>query len=224
MPVAAPNRLDPAPFRAWVARKLGARGPKDALGELADSIEAHELARDLGLEERQLFRWRFENQTLDRLAVEEALHRVDVGIWEVYLDLPEPQADSKPFGPQPGAGCKLSDEQLRVLHRLHIEREFSVRELGRQIYRQVGYVSADAAVFGIRNGFRRLGLEVTWRHPSKLATSPRCTFEKRDGERCIAHPLRGEEFCWPHHPDNREEAARRADRVRPLRIYIKAAA
>ena len=56
-----------------------------------------------------------------------------------------------------GVWGKLSDDQLRLLHKLHMEGA-SMRELGRRIYRQVGYASAKAAAVSISHGWRRLGL------------------------------------------------------------------
>lgn len=34
-----------------------------------------------------------------------------------------------------------------------------------------------------------------------------CRFQKDNGERCRATPMRGEDFCFWHHPEHTEEAA-----------------
>jgi len=62
-------------------------------------------------------------------------------------------------GKQPGKWGKLSDEQLRLLYRFHLERESSVRELARAIADSAGYASEGSAVEGIRGGWKRLGLK-----------------------------------------------------------------
>lgn len=58
-----------------------------------------------------------------------------------------------------GKWGKLRDEQLRLLHRFHLEREASIRELAREISAQAGYASEGSALEGIRAGWKRLGLE-----------------------------------------------------------------
>lgn len=61
--------------------------------------------------------------------------------------------------PDTAAKHKLTDEQLRALHLLHVREGVSVRELGRRIYRRAGYRSAKSAAMGVLGGWRRLGLE-----------------------------------------------------------------
>ena len=211
--------LDPQPFRDWVNARVAfpTRAP-ESLGEFAGATGTDRLARELGLEDRELYRWRFENQTLDRLAVEEALEHADVSMAAVYPDLPEWPRIKGSLGPPPGFRSKLTDDQIRVLHRLHTEREMSIRELGRRIYEQAGYRSPDAAVFGIRRGFRRLCLTATWRHPSTLATTAprRCTETKTNGEPCEAFAEEGSELCWPH--ANRDLARERIAAANDVRI------
>ncbi|HEX5591976.1 MAG TPA: hypothetical protein VFX35_01365 [Solirubrobacterales bacterium] len=221
--MAASRRLDPAPFREWCNEQIVTEGT-DELGGYARVFTAGDLALKLGTSQRSLYRWLHESTWLDRPEIEAALDHAGIHLWELYPDLPEPEPLVGPQGPQPGAGSKLSDEQVRVLHRLHVERELSIRELGRRIYAQVGYFSEDAAVFGIRSGFRRLGLEAKWRHPTTLATvaDRYCKEDKADGERCGAFAMRGEEYCWPHHPDNRDAAAASIARANAARSAVAA--
>jgi transcriptional regulator with XRE-family HTH domain len=211
--------LDPSPFRKWCEARI-APDPKEwsgAIGELAGRVTAEQLAEDLGISERRLYAWRFENKGLDLELLEDALHRAGVELRALYPDPPEREAprDPRPMGPPPGLGSKLSDEQVRVLHRLHIERGLSLRELGRRLYRQLGYATDEAATFGIRNGFRRLGLEAQWRHPTKLETTPRCVDLKANGEPCGGLRIKGSDKCFPHaYPEKARQSIQVASAAR----------
>lgn len=121
------------------------------------------------------------------------------------------------------SNAKLTDSQIRALHMLHIKGGMSISELARRTWKQAGFKNPAAAITGIRVGFRRLYLPIEKRHPSTLPHLPRCEFVKQDGCRCGAYPLEGEQFCFPHHPDNRERARLSAARARQVR-YAEAAA
>ncbi len=53
----------------------------------------------------------------------------------------------------------LTDDQLRILHAMHVERKTTVRELGRAILATTKYASEGSAVEGIRGGWKRLGFK-----------------------------------------------------------------
>lgn len=123
---------------------------------------------------------------------------------------------------------KLTDDQVRVLHSYHL-RGVSAAELGRRIYRKVGYASPASAQMGILEGFRRLGLD---RRPQPEATSlanrgrslyedspgtadraaykrwwrrkqgraRKCAGVTGTGEPCGKWAAPGSEFCWLHAP------------------------
>lgn len=91
MKVADP--LDPVPFRRWAdawieryragddgATKILEGGGTTALGLALFPDDTEETGA------RKLWRWRFENQVLDRGAVEAALDNLDLFLWEVYDD------------------------------------------------------------------------------------------------------------------------------------------
>jgi hypothetical protein len=100
------------------------------------------------------------------------------------------------------ADAKLSDEQLRLLHRAHVERDVSIRELGRMVWRQTGFTSASAAGRAIARGFVRLHLPsrspTESRDLAKLRGYARCQGVKTNGEQCESFALRGDHLCWPH--------------------------
>lgn len=61
-------------------------------------------------------------------------------------------------GRKPGSGSKLSDDQLRALHRVHIEQNRSINDLARDIYQKAGYRTPHACAVSISGGFKRLNL------------------------------------------------------------------
>jgi hypothetical protein len=97
---------------------------------------------------------------------------------------------------------KLTDRQLRVLHRVHMERGISIRELGRMVGDQAGYASAAAAARAISRGFARLHLPARTSFASRLATMvrgyDRCEEVKATGERCESFAMAGSDLCWHH--------------------------
>jgi hypothetical protein len=232
--------LDPQPFRDWYAEQE------------AKGFQGEEIARRFGLDSRTLRRWRRESTHIRCGELEDALMNSDLSLWDIYPELVEevesgegfcracderaatvegrcvwcdtPIDQSKRNGPPPGFGCHLTDDQLLKLHRLHLEGGVSIRELGRRIQVVAGYRTPGAAEFGIRNGFKRLFLERVWRHPTSLRTLSRCREVKEDGSACDAFPVCGENYCWPHHPDNRERAAARMVRATDLRLGREVAA
>lgn len=75
-------------------------------------------------------------------------------------------------GRRPGQGCRLTDDQLRVLHAAHVTHERSIRDLAAQVWERAGYASLKACLEGIRNGWRRLGLEYRGRvEATRLAST-----------------------------------------------------
>lgn len=76
------EQLDPQPFRDWVDERLGA--------DADDAATVKRLALALFPEDteetsaRKLHRWRFENKTLEKAEVADALHHADSALWEVY--------------------------------------------------------------------------------------------------------------------------------------------
>jgi len=97
---------------------------------------------------------------------------------------------------------KLTDDQLRVLYRLHIERGRSIRELGRLVWRQAGFASPLAAGRAISRGFARLHLPARSctesRQLAKQRGYARCEELKANGEHCESFALVGDRLCWPH--------------------------
>jgi hypothetical protein len=77
--------LDPTPFRSWCDSRLtDGEGRADEIGEAAARYTVTELAADLGVGERRLWRWRNDVVTIERCDLEDALHRAGSALWEVY--------------------------------------------------------------------------------------------------------------------------------------------
>lgn len=117
------------------------------------------------------------------------------------------------------ADSKLTDDQLRLLHRMHSERGASIRELGRIVADQAGFASTAAAARAITRGFDRLHLPARSCFESRLMTMasgyPRCEEIRTNGERCGGFRLPGSDRCWSHHPEHREKARASALRNSP---------
>lgn len=207
------EQLDPQPFRDWVDSRLRPVSDKDVFGIDEVVVTVEQLARELGLGDRRLWRWRYEVKSLERIEVEEALHKADVGFWEVYPDA----APVTITGPSRlGQGSKLSDDQVRRLYELH-EAGASIRELGRRLWRPAGYRSLGAAEKGIRRGFARLGLPPLGR-PG--LSHRRCrgikTWWPNKGARCRRAPVLGSDFCREHDPTRRDEVVATLDHAREV--------
>lgn len=66
--------IDPEPFRRWCDAVIAdPRGP-----------DTNELAHELGVESRVLYRWRFESIQLERRRIEDALEHAGIPYWEIY--------------------------------------------------------------------------------------------------------------------------------------------
>lgn len=76
-------------------------------------------------------------------------------------------------GKTPGKWGKLSDEQLRTLHKLHREGGLSVRELGRRLYAtgRYGFASSKSAAMALSSGWKRLHLRARDRIESTILAS-----------------------------------------------------
>ena len=165
---------------------------------------------------RKVRRWR-EGAGTTLQDADALLTAVDVHLDEVPAGLlpadPAP-VDRDPGGVPKGYGAKLSDNKLRVLHRFHAERRVTVQALAREIWKSAGFASAESTSWSIRQGFRRLDLPVI-HHRAKAADARRCKEPNHRGEPCGSLPMRDEDVCWSHHPDNREMARANAMRNSP---------
>lgn len=61
-------------------------------------------------------------------------------------------------GRKPGDGRRVTDAQLRALHRAYQEQELSVRQLAEQVWERLGYTSARSCAESLHKGFRQLEL------------------------------------------------------------------
>ena len=236
--------LDPQPFREWCNERIDEGRPSDALGGYARHCGSEKLAARLGLDPRRLYAWRFENQHLDRLDLEEALERADCWISDLYPefaaetettitgycpgckdDVPadserrclwcETKVWKRRSGIEPGQQSFLSDSQLRALHRLH-QQGAPIRELGRRTWRAAGYASEGAAWKAIERGFRRLHLAAVRRQvaPDHFRCNGIKNRHPRKGERCPEFAMAGSTFCWAHDPARRAEVIEQMDAAR----------
>jgi hypothetical protein len=57
-----------------------------------------------------------------------------------------------------GSVRRLTEAQVRVLHRLYVDEQVSCRALGARVWQRAGYRSANSAAVAIDKAFRELGL------------------------------------------------------------------
>lgn len=212
------EQIDPQPFREWAEKRFIAhKGQTVALGAMA-RMSKGEFAQSLGLDDRVLDRWLKENVTLDRRAVEDALNLAGYAIWDVYADL-SPLPDEEGPVMRRRADAKLTEDQVHVLYRMHVERGVSIRRLGRTIWEQCGFASPQAAGRAIGRAFARFGLPSLdfneARQMTQLSGYNRCAEIRSNGTRCEGFAMTGSDRCWSHHPDHRDEARASALRHSP---------
>lgn len=73
--------------------------------------------------------------------------------------------------PDRRATRRLTDDQVRAAHRLHIDGGLSIRELGRRLYGQYGYASPHACANRLSDYFMLLGLPRRGRIEATIAAS-----------------------------------------------------
>src|SRR5882672_11768093 len=145
------SSLHPQPFREWCECRLAERSKpgNEGIGGMAHLYNVEDLAHDLGIDDRRLYAWRFENTRLDRIRIEEALANAGYWIEDVYSEeeLAEEPTPSDPDrrGRFPGSTTRISDLQLRVLHRLHIERRYTIQTIAGLVYEQFRFASPGSA-------------------------------------------------------------------------------
>lgn len=212
------EQRSPQPFRQWCAWRLDPQGWDRPDAPRVEDTVVERLAFDLGMGERKLRRWRNENESLERIEVEEALHHADVGFWEVYPDAPSLNMVRRGGpGHEPGFRSKLRDDDVRALYELHLKGA-TIRELGRRIWKRAGYSSIDSAENAIRRGFRRLGLEYTALPPSRFG---RCKGIRRwwpnKGAPCSKFAMRGSDYCMQHDEERRAEVLQQTAKAMAVR-------
>jgi hypothetical protein len=67
----------------------------------------------------------------------------------------------------------LTDDQLKVLHAIHVKRGASARELARAVLKTTRYKSEHSALEGIRKGWQRLGLRARSQGEATAAANQR---------------------------------------------------
>lgn len=166
--------------------------------------------------------WRDGELTPTLPAVDAVLTKLDIHLDELPDDLLPAAAgelEARDRGGVPkGYGAKLSDAQIRLLHRAHSERRVTVQMLADQIWLQMGFASIESASYSIRQGFKRLGLRVV-HHRARAVNARRCEELNHRGERCEGLAQPGSEICWSH--ANLEKARATARQNSP---WAKAAA
>ena len=98
---------------------------------------------------------------------------------------PEPPKPKKRRGGRPkGKYAKLTDEQIRYAHRLHIEGRLSLNELGRRLWKRFGYASPGACANSLSYLFKDRGLRARDRIEQTVISSTKhghARRSRRDG-------------------------------------------
>jgi len=161
---------------------------------------------------RRIREWR-EGGSPDLYTVDKVLTKLDLHLSEVPPEMIQGGEGMEPpkgrGGTPPGYGCKLTDAQIRVLHRLQTERNLTVKKLSEEIWEGAGYASPQSAAWAISNGFRRLGLDIA-HHGAQAFGARRCGALTYRGRPCRQFALPNSDVCWSHHPDHRDQARAQA--------------
>src|SRR5262245_18465179 len=180
-PALPADALPFAPFQDWVRSQVAIHG-------------AEELARRAGVDESLIRRWlagryrhRGHEQVIHRIPIDTAdqiLTRVDDGetLSTLYPDA-EPPRRGKGGGKPVGKYRLLTDDQVRAIHRIHIEAGVSIRELARQLHAQFGYSGPKSMANCLSAAFDSLGLDARDRVDAVRLTCTvhgRATREHRD--------------------------------------------
>ena len=177
--------------------------------------------------------WRFSH--LDEADVDEVLSLIDwTHAWQTDLaDLlpPRPRVAAGSNPKRRGVPCRIPDDDLRKMHRLHTTAErLSLNSIAKQVYERYGYSSHVSCATGISKGWRRLGLRARARIEMVVAVSTTSGLSPRDHrlryarrraagltnkgkprqplcttDRCKRKRMHGEMFCETHHPDRIEK-------------------
>lgn len=70
----------------------------------------------------------------------------------------EPLVGRDRGGRRPGSGRKMTEAQIRALHRVHYEQRVPMNELARRYWQRFGYASINTCCVAILRGFDALGL------------------------------------------------------------------
>jgi len=180
-PALPADALPFAPFQDWVRTQVAIHG-------------AEELALRAGVDESLIRRWlagryrhRGREQVIHRIPIDTAdqvLTRVDDGetLTTLYPDL-EPPRCGKGGGKPVGKYRLLTDDQVRAIHRIHIEAGVSIRELARQLHARFGYSGEKSMANCLSAAFDSLGLDARDRIEAVRLTCTvhgRATREHRD--------------------------------------------
>ncbi|MCK9249988.1 MAG: hypothetical protein M0P31_13575 [Solirubrobacteraceae bacterium] len=177
--------VSPGPFVAWfdgfVARHV-AEDVDRVTERRAVAFAAIGWPSSLNSAERKLHRWRRQVRHVDAIEVYDALTLAGVAFDDVY-DAPEFAAARAAMAatPAPVAGRKrgkpvgkwrkLTDDQVRLAHRIYVERGLSLRKLGALMYERFGYASPDSCAGALSTAFITLGLPRRDRTAATIAAS-----------------------------------------------------
>lgn len=78
---------------------------------------------------------------------------------------------------------RISHEQLRLLHRIHIEKGRSINSLAEELWEQFGYASKRSCASAIGRGFKQLGLKARDRIEATVAASTKHGMAPKHGPR-----------------------------------------
>jgi hypothetical protein len=210
--------LDPQPFRDWYRKQK-------------ERLTPAQIAEQLDVDSRSLRRWDDPKSKIRRTDLEAALEGSEFVLWDIYPEFQPASAERTHgyctgckeevpvdgslaclwcgrkswkgrSGVEPRRGSKLTDDQLRSLHKMN-QAGATLTELGRRIWRATGYASEASAIEAIRLGFRRLGLQTVKRR----SVLNRCAGVKTQwpgrGEPCGKTPASGSRYCPQHDPEKR---------------------
>jgi hypothetical protein len=184
------GRFDATPFVEWFDR-------------VAAAIGQERLLRELGWNEsgaRRVHRWRTGEKCQDPLMLVDACHMAGISFdtlfdGERYAKLREyvhAPGDAptgrewtarQKLGKPIGVHGKMTPEQIRAAHMLHMRQQLSIRELGRMLWERFGYASPRACANSLSNQFKVHGLAARDRLEATVLASTVHGLSTREGKR-----------------------------------------
>lgn len=188
------------PFQEWIEKRVERYR---RLGEEPGSdrkFQGHvqRVARELGMNERTLQRYRYEFSEAPRANVEEALFKAGAELWGVYppedfAELYEDEGELKPL-----RAMLQSDLLLRAHHLYDVG--MTMPEVAKELFPLSGYASENSLAVSLRREFRHQGWplrSVADAHRRYIGGDCRGWVDDRP---CRRRPMHGQNYCYIHGP------------------------
>jgi hypothetical protein len=207
--------------------------PAGPLAGWLEGLSDEQTAAFSETQHRLSYRVRNESELVHSEAADELLVLVDDGtrLSDLYeLETPR-DSRGRSLVHRRAPPPRLTYEQVVAAHKLHLEADLSLRELGRLGWESWGYKNADSASRSLSVAFKRHGLkardkrEMTTRANRRRRTRPQCSHVHKHGEkkgtRCTRQSVGDGGTCWRHNPDVMRAHLEHLHEADRLGLYVR---